>query len=64
LAKTLLERETLNYEDGKIFFPRKLINFYLTVKQLIGPPRYGDKNVVDLAEEVLPDPIKPDYAAI
>ncbi|CAD5218316.1 unnamed protein product [Bursaphelenchus okinawaensis] len=39
LAKTLLERETLSYED---------------VKQLIGPPKYGEKNVVDLADMVLP----------
>ena len=39
LAKALLEKETLTYEQ---------------VKQLIGPPTYGDKNVVDIAEHVLP----------
>ncbi|KAI1732947.1 peptidase family m41 domain-containing protein [Ditylenchus destructor] len=40
LAKTLLEKETLSYED---------------VKKLIGPPTYGNKHVVDLAEQILPD---------
>nr|CAD2182086.1 unnamed protein product [Meloidogyne enterolobii] len=40
IAKALLERETLNYED---------------VKRLIGPPKFGNKQVVDLPEDVLPD---------
>ncbi|KAL7071069.1 hypothetical protein ACQ4LE_009961 [Meloidogyne hapla] len=40
LAKALLERETLSYED---------------VKKLIGPPKFGNKQVVDLPEDVLPD---------
>jgi len=44
LAKALLEKETLTYEQ---------------VKQLIGPPTYGDKNVVDIAEHVLP-PVEPE----
>ncbi|KAE9553517.1 hypothetical protein FO519_003266 [Halicephalobus sp. NKZ332] len=44
LAKALLDKETLTYEQ---------------VKQLIGPPTYGDKNVVDVAEHVLP-PVEPE----
>ncbi|KHN85262.1 Paraplegin [Toxocara canis] len=41
LAKTLLKKEVLSYED---------------IKALIGPPKYGDKQVVELAEHVLPKP--------
>uniref|UniRef100_A0A7E4V066 AAA domain-containing protein n=1 Tax=Panagrellus redivivus TaxID=6233 RepID=A0A7E4V066_PANRE len=40
IAKALLERETLSYED---------------VKKLIGPPTHGEKNVIELADQVLPD---------
>uniref|UniRef100_A0AC34GQJ5 AAA+ ATPase domain-containing protein n=1 Tax=Panagrolaimus sp. ES5 TaxID=591445 RepID=A0AC34GQJ5_9BILA len=40
LAKALLERETLSYED---------------VKKLIGPPPFGDKNVVEIADQILPE---------
>ncbi|CAD6190798.1 unnamed protein product [Caenorhabditis auriculariae] len=39
IAQALLKREVLNYED---------------VKQLIGPPKFGDKHVVDFVESVLP----------
>lgn len=39
LANALLERETLNYED---------------VKRLIGAPTFGDKDVIDLTEQILP----------
>ncbi|KAL3093217.1 hypothetical protein niasHT_022667 [Heterodera trifolii] len=45
LARALLERETLSYDD---------------VKKLIGPPKFGNKNVVDLADDVLPDLTKND----
>jgi hypothetical protein len=49
-----LERETLTYEDGKIL--NNFVNiFYFQVKQLIGPPKYGNKQFVDLPEDVLPD---------
>uniref|UniRef100_A0A914YZT0 AAA+ ATPase domain-containing protein n=1 Tax=Panagrolaimus superbus TaxID=310955 RepID=A0A914YZT0_9BILA len=40
LAKALLERETLSYED---------------VKKLIGPPPFGDKNVIEIADQILPE---------
>ncbi|KAI6183513.1 Peptidase M41 and ATPase domain containing protein [Aphelenchoides bicaudatus] len=39
IAKALLERESLSYED---------------VKQLIGPPKYGEKSVVDIVDQILP----------
>uniref|UniRef100_A0A0N4ZMN9 AAA domain-containing protein n=1 Tax=Parastrongyloides trichosuri TaxID=131310 RepID=A0A0N4ZMN9_PARTI len=40
LAKELLKKESLTYED---------------VKNLIGPPPYGDKNVIEMAEQSLPN---------
>ncbi|VDN60138.1 unnamed protein product [Dracunculus medinensis] len=39
LAKKLLEKEVLNYEE---------------IKELIGPPKYGEKFCIDLVEHVLP----------
>uniref|UniRef100_A0A915ADX5 Paraplegin n=1 Tax=Parascaris univalens TaxID=6257 RepID=A0A915ADX5_PARUN len=41
LARTLLKKEVLSYED---------------IKALIGPPKYGDKQVIELAEHILPKP--------
>ncbi|TMS38814.1 hypothetical protein L596_005455 [Steinernema carpocapsae] len=41
IAQELLKKEVLSYED---------------VKKLIGPPPFGDKSVVELADQVLPDP--------
>lgn len=41
LAQALLEKEVLNYED---------------VKALIGPPKFGDKHLVELADHILPKP--------
>ncbi len=41
MAKALLEREVLSYED---------------VKALIGPPRFGEKSVVELVDQTLPVP--------
>uniref|UniRef100_A0A1I7YMF9 AAA domain-containing protein n=1 Tax=Steinernema glaseri TaxID=37863 RepID=A0A1I7YMF9_9BILA len=41
LAQELLAKEVLGYED---------------VKKLIGPPTFGEKSVVELADHVLPDP--------
>lgn len=40
LTKELLKREILNYED---------------VKRLIGPPPFGEKHVIDIAEQILPE---------
>ncbi|CAI2349868.1 unnamed protein product [Caenorhabditis sp. 36 PRJEB53466] len=40
IAQALLKREVLNYED---------------VKNLIGTPKFGDKNVIDMVENVLPN---------
>uniref|UniRef100_A0A0K0DTJ8 AAA domain-containing protein n=1 Tax=Strongyloides stercoralis TaxID=6248 RepID=A0A0K0DTJ8_STRER len=40
LAKELLAKETLTYED---------------VKKLIGPPPYGDKDMVEMVEQSLPN---------
>ncbi|EFO97924.1 CRE-NHR-236 protein [Caenorhabditis remanei] len=39
IAQALLKREVLNYDD---------------VKQLIGTPKFGDKHVIDMVENVLP----------
>uniref|UniRef100_A0A0K0F5G4 Paraplegin (inferred by orthology to a human protein) n=1 Tax=Strongyloides venezuelensis TaxID=75913 RepID=A0A0K0F5G4_STRVS len=40
LAKELLTKDSLSYED---------------VKRLIGPPPFGDKNVIEIVEQSLPD---------
>ncbi|KAI6219682.1 AAA domain-containing protein [Aphelenchoides besseyi] len=40
LATTLLERETLSYEQ---------------VKELIGAPKYGDKKVIEIVDQTLPN---------
>ncbi|MFH4973799.1 hypothetical protein AB6A40_000508 [Gnathostoma spinigerum] len=41
LARELLAKEVLSYEE---------------VKKLIGPPKYGEKQVIELTENVLPQP--------
>lgn len=46
IANALLKKEVLNYED---------------VKKLIGPPKYGEKTVVELADQVLPKPEDMNY---
>ncbi|CAB3409865.1 unnamed protein product [Caenorhabditis bovis] len=39
IAQALLKREVLNYED---------------VKKLIGPPKFGDKHLIDMVDNILP----------